>query len=121
MTRIRLLNSSIYGNTQVGGYPDPMHKASSYPVIVEADVRNHPYTGAAKIQASELDRVFPIKSESGVQFLRAGVIDDLSWWNNPAGNINAPQKSWEEVSPFDFWNELKRSRKVGEKPRRGYL
>lgn len=119
--RIRLLNPSIYGTEQSGTY-DPMHDPKRYPVVVEAAKREAPFDGAAKVPYTELDRVFPIVFSWGEHFRRAsqGGETGLSWWNDPAGS-EAPKVSWEEVSPFDYWNKLKSSRAVGDVVQAGYL
>ena len=123
-TRIRLLNPSIYSGIINTSSNDPMLEVSSYPVVVSAEERDQAfYPGSVNVPFSELNRVFPIVFPWGEKYERKSSFgsDGLTWWNYPIGDPLAQQKSWEEVGPFDFWNELKRSREVGEKPRQGYL
>lgn len=121
MTRIRLLNPSIYGDEQKGGAYDPMHDLKSYPVVVEAEYREESYleAGLLRVSYSELDRVFPIIFSWGEQHKRteqAGLTNGLTWWRREDGS-----PSCEVVSPFDYWNKLKSSREVGSLVPEGYL
>lgn len=120
--RIRLLNPSIYGTEQNGTY-DPMHDPKRYPVIVYATKRGYPFDGSVEVPYTELDRVFPVVFSWGEKFsrVRSGLQKGISWWNDPAGDTRAPKVSWEEVSPFDYWNKLKSSRAVGDVVPAGYL
>jgi hypothetical protein len=120
--RVRLLNASIYTNQ--GAEHDPMHDPKSYPVIVNAEQREYPFEDAVKVPYSELDRVFPIVFPWGDVFKRSkgsSSSEGLSWWNDPCGAKDAPQVSYEIVSPLDYWNKLKGSRPVGDVVPAGYL
>lgn len=123
--RVRLLNKSIY-RYQVDKI-NPMLNDASYPVIVSAEIRKD-FKNAVNVHYSELDRVFPILFPgSGKQYkrdnptLNTSGSDGLSWWNEPIGNAVLEEKSWEPVSPFEYWNKLKSSREVGDVVPAGYL
>lgn len=119
--RIRLLSPSIYFQPQTSGAYDPMSDMGSYPVIVNAEYHTESYLMDKKLPMltfEELDRVFPVKFSWGETYKRArnGLGDGLTWWHNEDGT-----PSFEEVSPFDYWNKLKSSRPVGDVVPRGYL
>lgn len=120
--RIRLLNPSIFGDEQQGGTYDPMHDLNSYPVVVNAEYREDYYLSdrkLPKVTYSELDRVFPVVFSWGEEYSReksVSVCDGLTWWPREDGS-----PSFEEVSPFDYWNKLKSSRTVGDVVPAGYL
>lgn len=124
--RVRLLNPSIYhdpsqfhedGRTKSNGFYSPINDLSAYPVVVEAELCSV-LTDYANVSASELDRVMPYRT----QYIKNPSHSfSLNWTNNPHTE-NVPRKSWEEVTPFDFWNKLKGAgREVGDMPGKGYL
>lgn len=119
--RVRLLNKSIYRH--VADVENPMLNDANYPIVVNAEIRKS-FSNAVHVSYAELDRVFPIIMRGGRQYKRdnqAGV-DGLSWWNDPVGlSCGVEEKSWEPVSPFEYWNKLKSSRAVGDVVPAGYL
>ena len=120
--RIRLLNPSIFGKEQSNGAYDPMHDEKSYLIIVNAEYREEAHFKARnlpRVSYSELDRVFPIVFSWGERYSREKVMghnEGLTWWPGEDGS-----PSFEEVSPFDYWNKLKSSRPVGDLVPQGYL
>lgn len=128
--RVRLLNPSIYhskdtygrdgkhiGSGFYSGFYSGINDYSRYPVVVEVQACSV-LTSRVEVGADELDRAFPFKPQHNLKLSHSF---SLSWVNNPFDD-EAERVSWEDVSPFDFWNELKRAgRKVGDKPRKGYL
>lgn len=119
--KIRLLNSSIYGGQSSSAY-DPSEHQENYPVVVEAEMREESYLKAhnlPRVSYSEMDRVFPIVFSWGEPYSRENAMghnEGLTWWPG-----KDESKSWEPVTPFDYWNKLKSSRPVGEVVPKGYL
>lgn len=123
MKRYRLLNPSIYASPvgefdengmRSDGFYNPFDDMSRYPVVVDAEQVTY-LPDYIRVSGSELDRAFPYKSGNG-----RGEFFNLAWTNKPMIESRF-EKSWEEVTPFDYWNKLKESREVGSRVPRGYL
>lgn len=123
--KVRLLNPNIYADTdykKIHPKDTSPRDPDSYPVVVECFF-NDLFDGtiferkSIKVGRDELDRVFKSHFRDG-RLMGSGFGSDsvLGWWND-----EGKPKSWEPVGPFDFWNKLKSSRKVGENVGKGYL
>lgn len=100
---VRLLNPSCYDAGSINSV--------KYPVIVEAELCSI-MTEHAEVSAEVLDQFAPLN------FPRSS---GLTWFNplELCGEvIGEGEPSWEiyESSPFEAWNNLKRSREVGQMP-----
>lgn len=100
---VRLLNKSCYDAESINSV--------KYPVIVEAELCSI-LTDRAEVSGEVLDQFAPLS------FARSS---GLTWFNplKIAGKVLVEgEVSWElyEPSPFEAWNNLKRSREVGSMP-----
>lgn len=120
--RVRLLNPSIYCSDNMGMSfvtKGNIEDDSMYPVAVNAEIDEYS-DNRAVVSSEELDRVFPI-FVCGKEHKRDESCN-LGWWNNPPrGGEGVKKISWEPVTPFDYWNQLKASREVDETVGKGYL